>query len=142
MTSEFNHRALDLKQENKIVFTAMSKHTFYFNRQIAVFVVNQGFTPISPFGNFDYFLTDACDRKKIINGNNNLVRVSDELWVFGPISDGVLAEIKLAKKMGKSIKYFAITRPKDMQEIKEVKNKQELEFESTILKEAFFKDCQ
>jgi len=50
--------------------------------------------------------------------NNNFIRISDEMWVFGPVSDGVLAEILLVKKANKPIKYFKIVDSKDAKEIK------------------------
>ena len=46
---------------------------------------------------FSYFLLDTVDRKLLIAANNNLIKRSDELWVFGEKSDGVREEIKLAK---------------------------------------------
>lgn len=136
--AEFKHRALGLNQKNKVVFIAMSKHLFYFRRHAVKYVLEKGYSPISQFGIFDYFVTDTVDRNTVVIANNNLIRISDELWVFGSISDGVLAEIELVKEWGKPIKYFKITRKKDIQEIKEVKNKEDLEFEDPDLKEAFF----
>ncbi len=38
---------------------------------------------------------DICREKK-----------ADEVWVFGKISDGVLAEIKIAKEIEKPTKFF------------------------------------
>ncbi|MFC1651695.1 hypothetical protein ACFL24_00870 [Patescibacteria group bacterium] len=138
--AQFKHRTGDLKEETKVAFTAMSKYTFYFKHHITGYVLNLGYTPISPFANFDYFLTDYVDRKHVIKGNNNLVRISDELWVFGPISDGVLFEIKYAKELGKPVKYFKIIRKNDIQEIVDITGKEEeLEFEEPKLKEAFSK---
>ena len=106
----------------------MSKHLFYFRRHAVKFVLEQGFTPISQFGIFDYYITDGVDRDLVRQANNNLVRVSDELWVFGPISDGILAEIKSVKNMNKPIKYFKVINSKDIKEI----SKQEVEFEEDL----------
>jgi hypothetical protein len=92
--------------------------------------LEKGFTPISQFGIFDYFITDAVDRDLVARANNNLIRISDELWVFGPISDGVLAEIKMVKESGKPIKYFKII---DSKEIKEI-SKNEAGFEEDLEK--------
>jgi hypothetical protein len=50
------------------------------------------------------------------------------MWVFGPISDGVLAEIMMVKKMKKPIKYFKIVDSKDAKEIKADK----IEFEKGL----------
>lgn len=52
------------------------------------------------------------------------------MWIFGPISDGVLAEIKLVKAMNKPIKYFKIVKSKEIQEI----TKDEVEFEEDLEK--------
>ncbi|MBN2202869.1 MAG: hypothetical protein JW700_01635 [Candidatus Aenigmarchaeota archaeon] len=105
--SDFEHKALELDQKTKIIFIAMSKSMFYFRRHAVKFVLEQGFTPISQYGIFDYFLNDSVDRDLVRKANNNLLRVSDELWVFGPVSDGVMAEIKLAKGK-KPIRYFDV----------------------------------
>lgn len=66
---------------------------------------------------FEYFLLDSVERDTVRNANNNLVIRANELWVFGPVSDGVLAEIKLAKKLQKPIRYFSIVESKDIVEI-------------------------
>ena len=53
---------------------------------------------------------------------------SDELWVFGPISNGVLAEIQIAKQMKKPIKYFKIEKPHKIVEI----SKEQAEMEEEV----------
>ena len=126
---EFEHKAMELTKENKIAFIAMSKKESYFKRHAVKFVLEQGYTPISQFGIFDYFLTDTIDRNKVREANNNLIRVSNEMWVFGAISDGVLAEIKMFKnKM--PIRYFKIIKSKEIKEV----SKEELEFEKDLEK--------
>lgn len=141
--AKFKHREYskeDLTRKNKIVYIASSKHLFYYSSHLVGYVLDQGCTPISPFGNFDYFVTDMVARDKVVVANNNLVRISDELWVFGPISDGVLFEIQYAKELGKPVKYFRVIRQKDVQDIIDITGKEEeLEFEEPKLKEAFFK---
>lgn len=130
MSNEFKHRALgiNLNKKTKVIFIAVSKHSFYFRRHAVKFVLEQGYTPISQFGIFDFFITDTVDRDLVRRANNNLIRISDELWIFGPISDGVLAEIKLAKKQNKPIKYFQIVNSKDIKKI----SKKEVEFEEDL----------
>jgi len=130
MSKKFEHRALNLNKKTKIVFIAMSKYSFYFRRHAVKFVLEQGYAPISQFGIFDYFITDAVDRDLVRKANNNLIRISDELWIFGPISDGILAEIKLVKQWGKPIKYFKIINSKETKEIP----KNEVEFEKGLEK--------
>jgi len=107
----FEHKALNLADNKKLVYTAMSKHFFYYRMHISKYVLEQGKVPLNPFMIFEYFLLDLVDRDLIREGNNNLVKRSDELWIFGPISNGVLAEIKIAKELKKPIKYFRIEKP-------------------------------
>ncbi len=35
----------------------------------------------------------------------------DEIWVFGAVSNGVLAEIQIANEQGKPVRYFMIEKP-------------------------------
>jgi len=101
----------------KIVFTAISKKLFYFRMHISKFVLEQNCIPLNPYMLWEYFMLDALDRDKIREANNALVEKAEELWVFGEISDGVLAEIKLAEEKQKPIRYFAVI---DSREIKEI----------------------
>ena len=123
----FDHQAFGLQNDKSLVYTAISKHFFYFKGFVSKFVIEQGKVPLNPFMIFDYFLLDTVDRNLVIEGNNNLVKRSDELWVFGPIADGVLAEIKMAKGK-KPIRYFKILNSKDIVEI----TPQEAEFEDKV----------
>ena len=100
------------------VFTAQSKVYFYCRDAICEYALLQGYLPINPFRVFDYFLSDRVDRDMIRRGNNNLLQMCDELWVFGPISNGVLFEIFSAIKQRKHIRFFSIgTRRKDIDEL-------------------------
>lgn len=107
----FEHKALKLQGDKPLVYTAMSKHLFYYRMHISKFVLENGGVPLNPFMIFDYFLLDSLDRDLVREGNNNIVRKVDEIWVFGAVSNGVLAEIKIAKEMNKTIKYFKIEKP-------------------------------
>ena len=115
----------------KLIFTAMSKHLFYFRQHISKFVLERNCVPLNPFMSFEYFMLDTVDRDLIRNANNNLVMKADELWVFGPVSDGVLAEIKLAKSLNKPIRYFQVIDSKEIKEIRE----DDVEFEEDIKSE-------
>lgn len=112
----------------KLVYAAHSKHVFYFRQHISKFVLEQDYVPLNPFMIFGYFMLDAVQRDSVRNANNNLVRKADELWVFGPVSDGVLAEIRIAKQEGKPIKYYAILNSRDIREI----SRDEVEFEEGL----------
>ena len=106
--STFSHPAMEQQADLPMVYTAYSKHLFWCRELISVFVLELGAVPLNPFMIFAYFLTDKVSRDDVRRGNNTVVRRSDELWVFGPISDGVLSEIILAQDLGKKIRYFAV----------------------------------
>lgn len=108
MNKNFAHVALSLTQEKPLVYTAMSKHIFYYRLFISKFVLEQGCVPINPFTAFDYFMLDTVDRDLVRAANNNLVMRCDELWVFGQISNGVFAEMKLARLLNKKMRFFNI----------------------------------
>ncbi len=106
MAKDFKHGSLELTEKNKIIFASFSKKNFYMRAYISAFILENGHTPISPFMNFDYNLSNLVKKDAIRISNNTLIRRSDELWVFGEISDGVLVEIHLAKKKKIPIRYF------------------------------------
>ena len=112
----------------KLVYTAISKKLFYFRMHISKFVLGKDCVPLNPFMIFEYFMLDTVNRDKIREANNSLVERADELWVFGKVSNGVLAEIKLAREKNKPIKYFTVV---DSKEIKEI-SKEEVEFEEGL----------
>lgn len=103
-----------------VVFAAMSKKNFFLREHIIRFILEKGFTPTCAFMMYSYFLLDTVERRRLIEANNDLIRRSDELWVFGDISDGVAEEIKLAKKLKQPIKYFCIDQfPDNVRELSE-----------------------
>lgn len=83
----------------KLIYPASSKKLFYFRAHISKFVLEENCVPLNPFMIHEYFLLDTVNRDKIRESNNTLVSRSDELWVFGEISNGVAVEIAFAKKL-------------------------------------------
>jgi len=102
----FDHEALAYTEEKDFVYTAMSKHLFYYRMFISQFVFEQEKVPLNPFMLFDYFLLDSVGKNLIRAANNSVVLRADEVWVFGPVSNGVLAEVLIAQKNNKLIKFF------------------------------------
>lgn len=98
---------LDFTTKNKVVFAAMSKKNFFLREHVIRFVLNQGHTPTCAFMMFSYFLLDTVNRDALISANNDLIRRSDELWVFGDVSSGVKAEVGLAQQLGRTVRYYA-----------------------------------
>ncbi len=130
---------MDLTKPLPVVFTAQSKQYFYCRDAVCVFTLNSGFVPLNPFKAFDYFLSDRVDRDLVRQANFSLIRVSEELWVFGDtIANGVLAEIRYAVKHEKPIRFFTISadpkeiRPLSMEEIDQLKSESELSEEIGI----------
>ena len=122
----------NLLTKKPLIYTTVSKHNFFQRDMISKFVLERGRVPLNPFKNWDYFLADTVDRDLVICANNNLVMNAEELWQFGQISNGCWAEIKLALKDGKKVKYFSLgRRVEDIKEIKAI----DVEFEQELLDE-------
>lgn len=130
----FAHEALSLEGKRELVYTALSKHYFYYRMHISQFVLQNGKVPLNPFMLFEYFLLDTVDRNLVRDANNTLVLRADQIWVFGPVSNGVLAEILLARKADKPISFFKIEKPHKIVPILE----DEIEMESEVQE---FKSC-
>jgi len=126
---EFSHAAKGLQEEKKLVFTAMSCRNFHQRMLVCKHAFGQGVVPLNPFNAFGYYLYELVDRNLVRNGNNNLLRRCDELWVYGEISDGVLAEIQLFRKLGRPVRFFDISKlPSEVRELSE----HELVFEDDV----------
>ncbi len=115
---DFNHIAMDLQEDKKVVFTAQSCKNFHQRMLICKHAFEQNAVPVNPFNLFGYFLYEMVDRDLVRSANNNLLKRCDELWVYGEISDGVLAEIKMYIKMSRPVRFFDISNLPD--EVKEV----------------------
>jgi hypothetical protein len=100
-------------QKMKVAFTAQSKAFFYCRDAVCEYTFNNGYLPVNPFRLFGYFLNDRIERDLVRNGNNEMLSRCDELWVFGPIADGVLFEIAHCKQISTPIKFFNIATRAD-----------------------------
>ena len=78
---------------------------------ISRFVLEQEKVPLNPFMLFDYFLIDSIRRDAERKANNSIVLRADEIWVFGPVSNGVLSEVLIAQEICKKVRYFTIQQP-------------------------------
>ncbi|MFE9688075.1 hypothetical protein [Streptomyces sp. NPDC006285] len=100
---------MKLTQSLPTVYTAQSKHNFFCRDVICEYVLLHQAVPLNPFRMFDYFLGDRVDRNVVRRANNNCVRIADEIWVFGEISDGVFHEIRYALDLRKPVRYFTLS---------------------------------
>jgi len=127
--AEFDHRALELSNTDKpLIYTAMSKHLFFMREHISRHVLEQGGVPLNPFMTFNYFLGDTVSRDLIRQANNVLVARADQLWQYGAVSDGALAEIIQAREQEKNVRYFGVVASKDIVELA----KEEIELEEGL----------
>lgn len=122
---------MDVFEKRPIIYTAFSKHFFYAKMQISAFVLEKGCIPLNPFTNWSYFMEDMVDRDLVVRGNNNLILLSDEIWTFGSIADGVFAEVRLANTLKKPVRYFFVG--KNIEQIQPITNDL-LIFEDELLK--------
>ena len=125
---------MDNKEEIKVVYTAHSKYSFYARKMISAYVLNNNYLPLNPFTNWDYFLSDMVDRNLIVRANHNLIYKSQELWQFGPVSDGCMKEIELAMKRNMKIRFFKIGKTIDDISIININ---EIEFENDVVIDSF-----
>jgi hypothetical protein len=124
---------VELTKPLPVVFTAQSKQYFYCRDAVCAFTLSRGHVPLNPFRAFDYFLNDRVDRDLVRQANFNLIRIADELWVFGDtIANGVFAEIRYALEQRKPIRFFTISadpeeiRPLSLQELDQLRTESEL----------------
>ena len=117
---------MDRFEKRPVIYTAYSKYYFFAKMLVSSYVLDKDFIPLNPFNNWEYFMDDMVDRDLVVRGNNNLILLSDEIWTFGPIADGVFAEVKLANSLGKPVRYFSVG--KKLEDIHTLTNK-ELIFE-------------
>ncbi|HSX05238.1 MAG TPA: DUF4406 domain-containing protein [Candidatus Saccharimonadales bacterium] len=102
------HPRLRFNKTHPLIYPAYSKRNFYLQTHISQFCLDAKTVPLNPFMLFRYFLGGSVTRESVYQANNNIVRECDEVWVFGEISNGVLAEIKLKQEQGKPVRYFKI----------------------------------
>lgn len=107
---------MQLEGDMPLVYPALSKHLFYMREHISRHVLENGGVPLNPFMVFNYFLGDSVDRDLVRRANNSLVARADELWMYGAVSDGALAEILQAMKQEKVIRYFGVVASKSFEE--------------------------
>ena len=76
-------------------------------RRYCRYVVKQGGIPFAPHLLFTQFLDDskATERRKGMLMGAEMLKLCDELWVFGEPSAGMQAEIDLAKRLGIPVRW-------------------------------------
>ena len=101
-----SHPASSLFDRRPVIFTAHSAESAYLRERICAYVLNEGAIPINPWMVGGYFLYGLVDKDAVRRANNNLLMRSDELWVFGPTSDGVDVEVTWAQQNNIPVRWF------------------------------------
>jgi len=131
------HPRLRFNSTYPLLYPAYSKKNFYWQMHISKFCIEKRYVPLNPFMLFRYFLSDMIDRDKIYQANAAFVKISDQLWTFGEISNGVAAEFLLATKNKIATKNYKITDKKpDYVKFQKISTKG-LEFEEKDLAKLF-----
>ncbi len=91
-----------------LVFTAHAAESAYLRERICAFVLDRGAVPVNPWMMGGYFLYGLVDKDQVRRANNNLLLRSDELWVFGPVSDGVEVEVAWAEANEVPVRWFEL----------------------------------
>lgn len=102
------HPAESLFDRRPLVFTAHAAESAYLRERICAFVLERGAVPVNPWMLGGYFLYGLVDKDLVRRANNNLLLRSDELWVFGPPSDGVDVEVGWAEANAVPVRRFAL----------------------------------
>lgn len=103
----------------KVVFIAMNSKYFRIREWVTKFVFEQKAIPINCLMIYGYYLYDFVPRENIIEAYKIVVKKSDELWVFGEISDGIRDAIIIARSHKIPVRYFDILHYPKIYEIKE-----------------------
>lgn len=73
------------------------------------YAVRKGKIPLAPHLYFPQFMSDVTERDKAMEMNLELLKLCNEIWVFGSeISEGMAWEISKAEKLRKKICYMEV----------------------------------
>ena len=92
----------------KTIYTAHSKRNYYAKQFVSAFVLGKGLLPLNPFMNWDYFLDHLVSRETIYEANEELIKLCDEVWQFGEVSNGCYRELISAMDRKIPIKFFTV----------------------------------
>lgn len=72
------------------------------------FVIRQGSLPYAPHLLLTRILDDSQEheRRRGMHLGLEMLKLCDGLWAFGPVSEGMRAEIEMARAEGKPIRFF------------------------------------
>ncbi len=76
-------------------------------RRYCRFAVAERRIPLAPHLYFPQFLSESSERETAFRMNFELLKLCDEIWVFGDdLSEGMVLELSRAKTLCKTIRYY------------------------------------
>lgn len=69
--------------------------------------IQKGFIPIAPHVFYTQMLNDDIEEERAagLAIGIELLKDCDEIWVFGPVKGGMIAEVQMAKELGLKVFY-------------------------------------
>lgn len=97
------------RTRRKMVYVTHSKSWYYAKEIVMQYAVKQGVAAVNPFMNYGFYMNGSVAKDEVIECCHQLIRTSDELWVFGPVSEAILTDIAVAVMEGKEVHFFSIS---------------------------------
>ena len=95
--------------ERRPVYLLFSGITSQYRFRAAKFAQGKGFVPTYPSIAGDFFAIKS-PLKRGVDERTLLIKKCDEVWVFGDVSASMASQITTAKHMGKSVRFFGVTK--------------------------------
>lgn len=97
------------RTHRKMVYVTHSKSWFFAREVVMQFAVRQGVAAVNPFMNYGFYMNGTVDKDEVIECCHQIIRTSDELWVFGPVSEAILTDIAVAVMERTEVRFFSIS---------------------------------
>lgn len=93
-----------------------------FAQEVCRALASWGFAPFAPHLFYTTFLDDMVENERAagIGCGIEWLKACDEVWVFGPQSNGMKLEVILAENMSKPIKYLEIVNWEEFGKVKSI----------------------
>ena len=120
------------ERRTRSVYIGLTPRNAEFMIRITKFILDNGGVPLHPKLRQDMGIAapdTSRDPKSIAKNKEYYLRNCDEFWVFGQLNEALFEELKIAKGLGKAIRYFTITPSRELKEIP----KEEVGFEKSAV---------
>lgn len=96
-----------LYSNKKIVYAMINRMKEYNENEILYFCFNSDAAPVLSYNTMEYI--NMIEEDIVLRANNNLMRIADEIWVFGKVSEEMLSDLDYAMHVKKRIRFFSIS---------------------------------